>query len=192
MLKAIHPTGMVGLLLLEPQVFGDARGYFLETFSQRELAEVGVPDTFVQDNLSCSVRGTLRGLHYQAPPHGQAKLVTVLEGLVRDVVVDLRVGSPTYGQHYAVDLSADNHLFLYVPVGFAHGFAVLSERCLFMYKCSQYYHKPSEGGLLWNDPALGIDWGLPPGTEPILSAKDLELPTLAALQSPFVQAALAQ
>lgn len=157
-----------GLLLIEPSVFGDARGFFLETWNQRRYAEIGLPEGFVQDNLSFSRRGTLRGLHYQNPcPQG--KLVSVIQGEVYDVVVDLRRSSPTFGKWYAVRLSSENKLQLYVPPGFAHGFAVLSETTLFHYKCTDFYAPQHELTLLWNDPALAIPW---PVEAPTASQKD--------------------
>lgn len=175
-------TGIEGLVIVEPDVFGDHRGYFKETYNRAAFEAIGLDVEFVQDNLSYSSRGILRGLHFQAPPHAQGKLVTVLQGEVLDVGVDIRKGSPTYGQHRAVRLSAENHRMFFVPPGFAHGFAVLSETCLFVYKCTGLYHPESEGGLMWNDPALGIDWGL---EKPTLSAKDRDYLPFEAFESPF-------
>jgi dTDP-4-dehydrorhamnose 3,5-epimerase len=169
--------------VFKPRVFRDARGWFLESYSQRDLAAVGLNETFVQDNLAFSTRGALRGLHFQAGASAQAKLVTVLIGTAWDVAVDLRVGSPTYGQWFGLELNDEDPTLFYVPVGFAHGYAVLSDTCLFAYKCSQYYDKSAEGGLLWSSPELAIDWKL---TDPILSDKDRLYPTLTDLVSPFV------
>jgi dTDP-4-dehydrorhamnose 3,5-epimerase len=170
-------TDIPGVLIIEPKVFGDARGFFSETFQVKRYADIGIVRPFVQDNLSRSVRGTLRGLHFQSPK-AQGKLVTVLRGAVRDVVVDVRVGSPTFGKHVAVDLDDENRRQFFVPRGFAHGFAVLSESADFFYKCDELYSPADEKVLRWNDPALGIDWGI---EAPILSARDKEGRTLAAL-----------
>jgi dTDP-4-dehydrorhamnose 3,5-epimerase len=161
-------TPIPGVLIIEPKVFGDERGFFLETWNQARYREAGIAETFVQDNLSFSRRGVLRGLHFQNP-HPQGKLVHVLQGEVFDVAVDIRIGSPTFGQAVAEVLSADNKRQLYVPPGFAHGFCVTSDTALFAYKCTDLYHPESEGSILWNDPDLGIAW---PVTEPELSAKD--------------------
>lgn len=171
--------GLVEIILRR---FGDARGYFFESYSYRVFAEHGVTTEFVQDNQSVSERGVLRGLHFQRPPYAQAKLVRVTAGRALDVAVDIRKNSPTYGRHVTCELDAEkNNLFL-VPAGFAHGFAALEDNTVFLYKCSNYYHPASEGGLLWNDPALGINWQLP---DPLLSPKDLVLPLLQNLDSPF-------
>ena len=164
----VEPTELPGVLILEPKVFGDARGFFTETWHARRYAEAGLPEAFVQDNLSFSQRGVLRGLHYQNP-HGQGKLVYVLQGTVFDVAVDIRVGSPTFGRWIGVTLSAENRRQFWVPPGFAHGFCVTSETALFAYKCSDYYAPEHEGSVLWNDPAIGIAW---PVESPTLSAKD--------------------
>ena len=152
-------TAIPGVLIIEPKVFGDARGFFLETFQAKRYADIGIAQPFVQDNLSRSVRGTLRGLHFQHP-RAQGKLVTVLRGAVRDVAVDVRVGSPTFGKHVAVDLDDENRRQFFVPRGFAHGFVVRSESADFFYKCDELYSPADEKVLRWNDPALGIDWGL--------------------------------
>ncbi len=164
----VSESGLPGLLIIEPKVFGDARGFFLETWNRARYRERGIAEDFVQDNLSWSRRGTLRGLHFQNP-NPQGKLVQVLEGEVLDVVVDLRRASPTFGRHESVVLSAENRRQFYVPPGFAHGFVVLSESALFHYKCTGYYSPADELTLLWNDPALGIDW---PVSDPIVSDKD--------------------
>ncbi|GAB2544742.1 dTDP-4-dehydrorhamnose 3,5-epimerase [Rufibacter soli] len=171
-----------GVVEITPRVFADDRGAFLETFSAKLFAEAGVQDVFVQDNKSISKKGVLRGLHFQRPPFAQAKLVSVVVGKALDVIVDLRTESPTYGQHLTCLLDAEKHNQLFVPIGFAHGFVALEEGTVFQYKCSNYYHKESEGGLLWNDPALGIDWGV---ENPLISDKDEILPTLANFESPF-------
>lgn len=161
-------TDLPGVVIIEPKVFGDSRGYFMESWSQARYQDAGLPGAFVQDNVSVSAKGVLRGLHLQNPM-AQGKLVSVLEGEVFDVAVDVRVGSPHFGKWVGVSLSAENKRQLYVPEGFAHGFCVISERVLFMYKCTHYYNPASEAGILWNDPDIGIDWPL---SDPILSAKD--------------------
>lgn len=176
----IIETPIKGLAVLKPVVYGDSRGYFFESWSQREFERLLGKIDWVQDNESRSSRGVVRGLHFQKGTSAQAKLVRVVSGLVRDVAVDLRVGSPTFGQHFAVDLSGDNKLQFFIPRGFAHGFSVLSEEALFQYKCDNFYDPTSEGGLAWNDPALGIDWGLD-AEEVLLSAKDRERPMLSEL-----------
>lgn len=162
---------------MEPRIFKDARGYFFESFSVREFQEKVCRTTFVQDNESYSSYGVVRGLHFQKPPYSQSKIVRVIKGAVLDVAVDLRKGSSTYGKHVAVELSADNHRQLFIPQGFAHGFAVLSDEVLFQYKCDNYYAPQSEGGILWNDPALNIDWQIP-ADKVILSEKDTKHPLL--------------
>jgi dTDP-4-dehydrorhamnose 3,5-epimerase len=180
----VKQHNLAGLVEFIPRLFGDPRGVFYETFSARLMQEAGVPAglDWVQDNQSKSQPGVLRGLHFQRPPHAQAKLVRVAQGRVLDVVVDIRRDSPTFGQHATVELSAALGNVLFVPVGFAHGFVALEEDTLFLYKCSNYYAPSSEGGLLWNDPALGIDWNI---ENPLVSPKDEVLPTLAELNSPF-------
>ena len=170
-------TDIEGVVILEPRIFKDARGYFFESFSAREFEEKVCQTTFVQDNESYSSYGVLRGLHFQKPPFTQAKLVRVIKGAVLDVAVDLRKSSPTYGQHVSVELTGENHRQLFIPRGFAHGFAVLSDEVLFQYKCDNYYHPESEGAIAWNDPDLGIDWGIP-SDKVILSAKDAKNPLL--------------
>jgi dTDP-4-dehydrorhamnose 3,5-epimerase len=164
----VTSTQIEGVILLEPKVFGDHRGFFLETYQKRRYADMGIDVAFVQDNISFSVYCTLRGLHYQHP-HGQAKLVQCLQGEIFDVAVDIRRGSPTFGQWTGAILSSENRRQLYVPDGFAHGFCVLSETALFMYKCSDYYEPRAEGGICWNDPEVGIEW---PVQSPILSERD--------------------
>ncbi len=177
-------TDIEGVVILTPRIFGDERGYFFESFSQREFEEKVCGTTFVQDNQSRSSYGVLRGLHFQAPPFSQSKLVRVVEGAVLDVAVDIRRGSPTYGRHVAVELSAENQRQLFVPRGFAHGFAVLSPSAVFQYKCDNYYAPQSEGGLLFSDPALGIDWRLPQA-DIILSDKDAKSPLLKDMPAAF-------
>lgn len=178
-------TPLDGVLLLTPDVFSDDRGSFMELFQKeryRELLHLGDDEHFVQDNFSRSSKGAVRGLHYQAPPFAQGKLVTVLRGRVLDVAVDIRAGSPTYGQHVAVELSGDNHRQLWVPQGFAHGFVVLEDDTFFLYKCTNVYSKDHERGVLWNDPALGIDWGV---ENPIVSPKDEQHPLLQNIVQEF-------
>ena len=180
----IIKTNIEGVVILEPRIFKDARGYFFESFSAREFQEKVSPTTFVQDNESYSSYGVIRGLHFQKPPYPQAKLVRVIKGAVLDVAVDIRKGSPTYGQHVAVELTEDNHRQLFIPHGFAHGFSVLSEEVLFQYKCDNYYAPQSEGGILWNDPSLEIDWRIP-AEKAILSEKDFKHPLLKDYVSDF-------
>ncbi|MCF0236003.1 MAG: dTDP-4-dehydrorhamnose 3,5-epimerase [Bacteroidaceae bacterium] len=174
----IIPTALEGVVILEPRIFNDARGYFFESFSQRLFDEGVRPIRFVQDNESRSTRGVVRGLHFQRMPYTQSKLVRCTLGRVLDVAVDIRHGSPTFGQHVAVELSAENKRQLFIPRGFAHGFAVLSDEAVFQYKCDNYYAPEADGGIDPLDPALGIDWGIAP-TEAILSEKDLRHPRLA-------------
>lgn len=179
-----HNTSIPGVWLIEPDVFGDDRGWFKELFNQQAFESIGLGHlNFVQDNLSKSNRGTLRGMHFQAPPFTQGKLVTVMEGRVLDMVVDIRKGSPTYGQHYAVELDASKHNMLYVPEGMAHGFQVLTDQCLFFYKCTNLYAPDAEGGLAWDDPALNLPWE---DIAPILSKKDLDYAPFEVFDSPFV------
>ena len=170
-------TPIEGLFLVQPVVFKDSRGYFFESYNRRFYDEAGLPGNWVQDNQSSSQYGVIRGLHYQKTPYAQSKLVRVLFGSILDVVVDIRKDSPTYQQVYAVELSADNNLQIFVPKGFAHGFSVLSESAVVLYKCDSYYHKPSEAGIRYDDPSLNIDWQIPAGSE-IVSEKDLVLPFL--------------
>ncbi len=177
-------TEIPDVLILEPHVFNDARGYFFESYSQRVFdREVG-PVRFVQDNESKSSYGVLRGLHFQKPPFAQAKLVRVIHGRVLDVAVDIRVGSPTYGNWVSCELTEDNHRQFFIPQGFAHGFSVLSETAVFQYKCDNFYNPQSEGAIIWNDPQLNIDWQLPE-QDILLSDKDRLNPLLADFQSPF-------
>ena len=181
----VTKTAIEGVFIIEPRVFGDARGYFFESFNAREFAQAtGIDVTFVQDNESMSHYGVLRGLHYQQPPYAQSKLVRVVEGSVLDVAVDIRKGSPTYGQYVAVELSAENHHQFYMPKGIAHGFSVLSEKVIFQYKCDEFYAPQSEGAIAWDDPDLNIDWLLP-RDKILLSEKDRHHPCLRDVESPF-------
>ncbi|MDO4320709.1 MAG: dTDP-4-dehydrorhamnose 3,5-epimerase [Bacteroidales bacterium] len=177
-------TDIDGIVIIEPRVFSDGRGYFFESWAQREFDEQIARVRFVQDNQSMSVRGVIRGLHFQRPPFCQAKLVRCVVGSVLDIAVDLRRSSPTYGRHVAVELSADNHRQLFIPHGFAHGFAVLSDVAVFQYKCDNYYEPKAEGGISPDDPSLGIDWRIDPATA-IRSDKDNRHPLLADFDSPF-------
>lgn len=180
-MEIIH-TPFEGLKVIQPKVWGDARGHFFESYSEAAFKAAGLPTDFVQDNQSLSASGILRGLHFQAPPFAQGKLVRVIMGAVLDVVVDIRKGSATYGEHFKIELSADNNKMLWVPPGFAHGFLTLQDDTIFVYKVTGLYNKESEGGLLWNDPRLGIDWGV---ADPLLSDKDKVLPCLADFKTPF-------
>jgi dTDP-4-dehydrorhamnose 3,5-epimerase len=178
-------TGLEGLWLIEPAVFGDDRGFFMETWNAAEFKEMGLPTLFVQDNHSCSGMGILRGMHFQKT-HPQDKLVRVVSGAVFDVAVDIRTGSATFGKWYGTGLSAENKRQLFVPKGFAHGFLVMSDKAEFVYKCTDFYHSDDEGGLLWNDPAVGIAWPQNildlVGGQPKLSAKDALWPGLSAFR----------
>ena len=179
-------TQIDGVLIIEPKVFGDARGYFFESFNAREFAEkTGLDVTFVQDNESRSKYGVLRGLHFQLPPYTQSKLVRVVKGRVLDVAVDIRKGSPTYGQHVSCELTEDNHRQFFVPKGFAHGFCVLSEDAIFQYKCDNFYAPQADGGISILDASLGIDWGIEMD-KALLSEKDTKHPCLKDFDSPFV------
>jgi dTDP-4-dehydrorhamnose 3,5-epimerase len=177
----IIETEIQGVYIIEPKVFGDSRGYFFESFSKKEFESKVGPVEFVQDNESKSCYGVVRGLHFQKPPHAQAKLVRVVKGKVLDVAVDLRKESPTYGRHVAVELSEDNHRQVFIPKGFAHGFSVLSEEAVFQYKCDDYYAPETEGAVAWNDPELNIDWRIPADMM-ILSEKDKRHPELKDLK----------
>ncbi|MGH2645391.1 MAG: dTDP-4-dehydrorhamnose 3,5-epimerase [Chitinophagaceae bacterium] len=178
-------TEIPGLLVYEPKVFRDDRGYFFESYNENTFKESGIHISFVQDNQARSVYGVLRGLHYQLAPHAQTKLIRVLEGEIMDVVVDIRKGSPTYGRAFTVRLSADNKKQLLVPKGFAHGYAVLSQTAEVMYKCDAFYNKTCEGGIIFNDPELNIDWGIPLD-KAIVSEKDIKLLSLAKATHNFV------
>ena len=173
----IQETGIEGLLVIRPRVFQDERGYFFESYNDRELRNQGLHYTWVQDNQSKSVYGVIRGLHFQLEPYAQTKLVRVLSGKILDVAVDLRKGSPTYGKWKSLILSEDNFLQLLIPKGFAHGFSVLSETAVVFYKCDQFYHPASDKGIRYDDPALAIDWQIPPD-KIIVSEKDRNLPLL--------------
>ena len=191
-------TAIEGLLIIEPDVFGDERGFFVETYNVPRYQDSGIGETFVQDNLSQSKKGVLRGLHYQAPPFAQGKLVQVLQGKVFDVAVDIRFGSPTFGQYVAVELSAENKKQFWIPAGFAHGFLALEDDTLFAYKCTNVYAKEHDRGVRWNDPAIGIEWPrLHPPTggsmvdkgaidEYIISEKDQKHPLLADIHEEFI------
>lgn len=167
----IASTDFRGLFVLEPKVLGDSRGYFMETYNRKTLLEAGIDLSFVQDNQSSSRKGVLRGLHFQNAPHAQIKLVRVLSGSILDVAVDIRINEPTFGKHFSIELSAENKKQLLIPKGFAHGFIVLSEQAEVFYKCDELYSPDADGGIIYNDPALGIDWKLNPD-EFILSDKD--------------------
>ncbi len=182
-MNVVH-TDIDGVVIIEPRVFKDTRGYFFESYSKREFDEKVRPVDFVQDNESMSTRGVMRGLHFQRPPFAQSKLVRCVRGRVLDVAVDIRKGSPTYGKHVAVELSEDNHRQFFVPRGFAHGFAVLSDVAVFQYKCDNYYHPEADGGISIADASLGIDWLLDPAAA-LLSEKDLKHPLLKDFVTPF-------
>ncbi len=173
----VIPTAIEGVVVIEPDLFGDERGYFFESFSERRFCEQIRSVRFVQENESKSSYGVLRGLHFQKPPHAQSKLVRVIEGRVLDVAVDIRRGSPTFGQHVAVELTGENHRQFFIPRGFAHGFSVLSDEAIFQYKCDNYYAPQSEGAVAWNDPDLAIDWRIP-ADKVLLSEKDRHHPCL--------------
>ena len=180
----IIQTEIPGVVIIEPRIFEDARGYFFESFSQREFDEKVCPVTFVQDNESKSSYGVMRGLHFQRPPFTQTKLVRCVRGAVLDVAVDIRRGSPTFGRHVAVELTEDNHRQFFIPKGFAHGFAVLSDNAVFQYKCDEFYHPEADGGISILDDSLGIDWRIP-ADKAILSDKDTKHPLLQDFETPF-------
>ena len=173
----IIKTDIPEVVVVEPKVFGDNRGYFFESFSERDFAAAVREVRFVQDNESLSCYGVVRGLHFQKPPHAQSKLVRVVKGRVLDVAVDIRKGSPTFGKHVAVELSEENRRQMFIPRGFAHGFAVLSEEAVFQYKCDDYYAPETEGAIAWDDPDIGIDWRIP-ADKVVLSPKDADHPNL--------------
>lgn len=182
---AVIKTAIEGVVIIEPKLFGDERGYFFESYNEERFrAETGIETRFVQDNESRSKYGVLRGLHFQQPPYAQAKLVRVIKGRVLDVAVDIRMGSPTFGKYVAVELSEDNHRQLFIPKGFAHGYAVLSDEAIFQYKCDNLYHPECEGAIMWNDPTIAIDWGVAEA-DIILSEKDKHNPTLAEIGEVF-------
>jgi dTDP-4-dehydrorhamnose 3,5-epimerase len=180
-----HNTDIPGLLVFEPAVFQDSRGYFFESYNEKIFQAAGIDLRFVQDNQSSSQYGVIRGLHYQLPPFAQAKLVRVLYGKILDVAVDIRKGSPSYGQTFCLELSADNKKQLFIPPGFAHGFSVLSEKAEVLYKCDDFYNKESDAGIRYDDPTLKIDWMIPP-EKAIISEKDKSLPVLAECKNSFV------
>jgi dTDP-4-dehydrorhamnose 3,5-epimerase len=176
-------TKIEGLLILKPKVFADNRGSFFESFNLKLFQEITNSNvSFVQDNISVSKKNVVRGLHFQAPPFAQGKLVSVLNGKALDVAVDIRKNSTTYGQHLAVELSFENGLMLWIPEGFAHGFSALEDNTIFSYKCTNYYHKPSEGAIIYNDPSLNINWGV---SQEIVSEKDLQAQPFSTFVSPF-------
>jgi dTDP-4-dehydrorhamnose 3,5-epimerase len=178
-------TNIPGLLVFEPKVFEDSRGYFFESYNAEVFEKEGILATFVQDNQSSSSYGVIRGLHYQLAPYAQTKLLRVLYGKILDVVADIRKGSPTYGKSFSIELSAENKKQVFIPAGFAHGFSVLSEKAEILYKCDNFYNKESEGGISYNDPELGIDWKIP-ADKVIVSEKDKLLPGLSSCKNSFV------
>ena len=178
-------TDFPGLMIIEPKVFGDARGYFFESYNEKVIADAGIQVIFRQDNQSFSKYGVIRGLHFQLNPHAQTKLIRVLEGTIYDVALDLRKGSPTFSKWFGLELSAENKRQLYIPQGFAHGFAVVSDQAAILYKCDNFYHPQSEGGVLYNDPALNIDWKVD-ANEAIISDKDKILPTFSQVETNFI------
>ncbi len=180
-----HKTDIPGLLVFEPDVFEDSRGYFFESYNEKIFREAGIDFRWVQDNQSSSTYGVIRGLHYQLPPFAQSKLIRVLRGKILDVVVDIRKGSPAYGKSYCKVLSAKNKKQLFIPHGFAHGFSVLSKEAEVLYKCDSYYSKENEAGILYSDAELSIDWKIPSG-DAIVSEKDKSLPTLAQCSNSFI------
>lgn len=179
-----HSTHISGLLVFEPRVFADSRGYFFESYNESVFSEGGINLKFVQDNQSSSSYGVIRGLHYQLVPHAQAKLIRVLSGSILDLAVDIRKGSPTFGESFSIELSAENRKQLFIPHGFAHGFSVLSETAEVMYKCDSFYSKESEAGIIYNDRSLNIDWKIP-ADKVIVSDKDIALPSFAECKNNF-------
>lgn len=175
-------TGIKDLIVLKPKVFKDDRGYFFESYNQQTFQNAGINELFTQDNQSLSGKGIVRGMHFQSPPHAQGKLVRVIKGAVQDVVVDIRKNSPTYGKHFSIELSEENFLMMYIPTGFAHGFATLRDNTIFSYKCTDTYHPEVEGGLPWNDRDLNIQWMV---ENPILSEKDNKFQPFSLFISPF-------
>ncbi|MEJ6793698.1 MAG: dTDP-4-dehydrorhamnose 3,5-epimerase [Flavobacteriales bacterium] len=178
----IIKTPIENLLVLEPKVFEDERGYFFESFNKKKFEDIGIKESFVQDNQSLSNKNVLRGLHFQAPPFAQGKLVRVITGSVLDIAVDIRKESATYGKYFSIILSEQNKKMFWIPPGFAHGFLTLEDKTIFSYKCSGDYNPSSEGSLLWNDPQLNIEWNI---DEPIVSAKDQEAQAFTSFKSPF-------
>lgn len=171
-----------GLFVIRPRVFADARGHFFESYRTDLFDSIGLTHQFVQDNQSLSNKGIVRGLHFQSPPHAQDKLVRVIKGAVLDVALDIRKSSPTYGQYFSIELTEDNFLMLFIPKGFAHGFETLEDKTIFTYKCTDYYHPETEGGVAWNSPELNIPWSC---KDPVLSDKDQKNPSFSAFVSPF-------
>lgn len=180
----VTPTAFEGLLIIEPDIFNDARGYFFESYTREQFASAGIDIDFVQDNQSFSIGNVIRGLHFQMPPHAQTKLMRTLKGSILDIAVDLRKDQPTYKKVFSCVMSAENKTQILIPKGFAHGFSVLSEEAEILYKCDNYYHPESASGIIYNDPELNIDWKIRKG-DAIVSDKDRELPTLAALKFAF-------
>lgn len=180
-----HTIDIPGVLIVEPNVFGDSRGYFFESYNEKLFTGNGITARFVQDNQSSSSYGVIRGLHYQLSPHAQAKLIRVLRGTVLDVIVDIRKGSPAYGKVFSIELSDENKKQLFIPPGFAHGFSVLSEKADILYKCDNFYHKESERGIIYNDPTLQIDWKIP-DDKVIVSDKDKVLPSITTIPDSFI------
>lgn len=180
----VYPGDIPGLQVIEPRLFEDNRGYFFESYNQARFRDLGIDLCFVQDNQSLSSYGVIRGLHYQLAPHAQTKLVRVLQGSILDVAVDIRKGSPYYGKVFTIELSADNKKQLLIPIGFAHGFSVLSDKAVVLYKCDAFYNKESDAGIRYDDPSLAIDWKIPPD-QMIVSAKDRELPFLEKAKNSF-------
>jgi dTDP-4-dehydrorhamnose 3,5-epimerase len=174
--------GLKGLVLIEPKILADSRGYFFESWHEKRFADAGLNLKFVQDNESCSAKGVLRGFHFQVPPYDQGKLVRVVKGAALDIVIDIRKNSAEYGKHYKVVLDDKQRNILWIPPGFAHGFLSMADDTVFVYKCTNFYDKSSEKGILWNDPDLNIDWGI---SHPLVSDKDLELPRLKELPAYF-------
>jgi len=184
----IIKTEFSGLMIIEPKIFGDARGYFFESYNEKIMADAGIQTVFRQDNHSFSKYGVIRGLHFQRNPYSQTKMIRVLDGTIYDVTLDLRKGSPTFGKWFGMELSAENKWQLYIPQGFAHGFSVLSEQTTILYKCDNFYNPQSEGGVLYNDPALGIDWKVD-AAKATVSEKDKILPTFDQVEPNFEFAA---
>jgi dTDP-4-dehydrorhamnose 3,5-epimerase len=178
----IKEVQIKGLIVVQPDVFYDARGYFFESYNKEKFQQIGIADEFVQDNQSLSAKGILRGLHFQNPPFAQGKLLSVIKGSVLDVAVDIRKASPTYGKYFSIILSGENKTMFWVPAGFAHGFLSLEDDTIFSYKCTQTYNKESEGCIRWNDPDINIDWGV---NQPLISGKDQNAPLFAELNSKF-------
>lgn len=178
----IETTEINDLIIIHPDVFEDARGYFFESYNKQGFASLNLDTNFVQDNESLSQKNVLRGLHFQNPPNAQAKLIRVVRGSVLDVALDIRLNSPTYGQHFSIELSAENKIMFYIPEGFAHGFLTLEDDTIFSYKCSNFYNQVSEATILWDDPSLKINWEV---TEPILSVKDREGQVFSSFTSSF-------